>query len=107
MFNESYVRSKPHLIYGRPAKPEEVIRIKMLEEPVYEQTEFDRWEWTDNGEFEWSRYLDGSLQKYCVDQNDLKNEVATTNFDYDAVLTKLLNFHKVFLIIPTGEIVVM
>ena len=75
----------------------------MIEEPSYERVAFDKWEWEDLGEFEWA--YDGD--KFSVDMRDLKKEIDETEFigRSDEILTRLINFRKVFLIIPTGEIV--
>jgi hypothetical protein len=96
-------RPRPYLIKGQPAQPEEVIRIKMFEEPTYEKTEDMKWEWTSLGSFEWSYLKD----KYVVNMYDLKKEIDNTSFagQYDKILTRLINFRKAFLVIPTGEIV--
>ena len=107
MIKGSYIRNRPHLVNGKPVKPDDVIRVRMIDEPTYEQTDFDRWEW-ETGEFEWAYYQDGKLIKFNVDMHGLKNEVDTSPFAgrYKDVFTKVTNFWKVFLIIPTGEIII-
>ena len=78
--------------------------MTMNEIPVYERVEFNRWDWTNPGEFEWAV---GGGEKFLVDQDGLRKEVAALekfNHRVDTIVMLLLNFGKVFLILPTGEI---
>jgi hypothetical protein len=90
-------------IKGQPPKKEEVIRIIMLVRPELEQTDIDKWEWVEPGEFEWSYLGD----KFIVDKDDLMKELAKTPFNRIAneVYDRVCCFNKVFLLIPTLEVV--
>jgi len=109
MFPESQKKRVP-LVRGRPVTKEEVIRVVMNEVPEYRKTTPTTWEWTEPGEFEW-KFFDSEKQKmvkFLVDQKGLQREVEATVFKdrWEQILSTLLNFRKVFLIIPTREIIV-
>lgn len=92
------------LFEGRPVCKEEVIRIVQNEAPECIRESADNYEW-DYGEFHW-RYLS---EDYLVDMLDLQKELSrfekfNSEYAQDQVISRLRNFNKVFLIIPTGEI---
>lgn len=104
-YAHSKLPERRFLLNGQPLKAEEVVRVVMLTPPVYERTGPESWAWTEEGEFEW-RHMG---ECYTVDMITLKRDVETLpNFKgkSDEVLDRLLNFHKVFLVLPLGRTVV-
>lgn len=75
--------------------------MKMIDMPEMEITSIDHAE-MDLGEFEWQ--YDGA--KFKVDLNGLKKELAATVFKSitDDVISRVVNFNKVYLLIPTKEV---
>ena len=76
----------------------------MNERPQYQCSGIDHGEWVSKGEFEWS-YMG---ETFLVNQTDLVKEIDNTVFvgKGQTIINRLVNFHKLFLIIPTFEIIV-
>ena len=90
-------------------KPNEVVRVKMLERPTYQQSGPDPFDWSyDLGEFEWQTWDDeiNERVKFTVNMNDLKKELSKTPFRdrIDEILDRVYSFVTVYLILPTCEI---
>ena len=88
-------------IGNRYVTRKDVIRVKMIDMPEMEITSIDHVE-MDLGVFEWQ--YDGA--KFKVVLYGLKKDLAATVFKSitDDVISRVVNFNKVYLLIPTKEV---
>lgn len=86
---------------NRKLTPTDVIRVRMFEMPEDIVNGLDDIE-HDYGEFEWSF---GGV-KFKIDLLGLRTELKNSPFKFVAedVISRVLNFRKVYLVIPTMEI---